>query len=687
MAIKGFKDIIDRKGYKVGSEDRKVFEKEISKSNFGLGCSDMIEFILFDSSENQLPQGDDGKLVRYIYIDDVNISEYFIISDNPQTKKKNGTTEFIVDIEKLIREAGYSNGIFKTQVTLLNRRVGVESIEGDNLWIHEISPSRTEIRVLPNRAKNKNKDLEKRLSVFLDNITFRDDIIYYVNVFIEGLKLEEIIQNFLFSKGKESDGVEYINLIKKEFNVESFEVLLHRIKTKFIESMNYYSSNRNWSINDINYGKPLGDEADCIDLSITQLLQDAQQSLINCIDFYLPKRDIQKDNILSKEEQITFDKVKQILKSTTSNSIYNSTVPDKVNARVRGCTDPKAENYNSLAQDNDGSCTYKEVEVEEEEPAIKGCTDSTALNFNPNATVDNGTCKYKGVIESVSKKYYIWSTDANIKWKLNGQPQTPVKGKMYDSFNIKHDVGSIKWTNDVREVPKPDKIASTRMYSVKNSNNLPLLTKPYPEYNDIANYYGQNQLGTDSYNNNYGAGKTVPNPFYDTTIGVPLSVTYKDAVGNTKTSSNLLPGDTTTICAQKGSISKGPGIVCTELGPCVTQQPKPKPPVVVIKPIEIFTEPEDIKVRGSGFDDEYVMENIDGTATVVVGPNGRVQGGLPGDIVGGTGDMSQGGGIYGPISITQPTPTRSGGGAANRKEIERLSGNVVLKKNRTPKNR
>ena len=78
MAIKGFKDIIDRKGYKVDSEDRKVFEKEISKSNFGLGCSDMIEFILYDSSENQLPQGEDEKLVRYIHINDANI-EYIPI--------------------------------------------------------------------------------------------------------------------------------------------------------------------------------------------------------------------------------------------------------------------------------------------------------------------------------------------------------------------------------------------------------------------------------------------------------------------------------------------------------------------------------------------------------------------------------------------------------------------------------
>ena len=602
MAIKGFKDIIDRKGYKVDSDDRKVFEKEISKSNFGKGCSDMIEFILFDSSENQLPQGDDGKLVRYIYIDDANISEYFILSDNPQTKKKNGTTEFIVDIEKLIREAGYSNGIFKTQVTLLNRRVGVDSIEGDNLWIHEISPSRTEIRVLPNRAKNKNKDLEKRLSIFLDNGTFRDDVIYYVNVFIDGLNLEEIVQSFLFSKGTEKDGADYINLIKKEFNVQSFEILINRIKTKFIESMNYYASNRNWSINDINYGKPNGDGADCIDLSIPQLQQDANQSLINCIDYYLPKRDIQKDNILSKEEQITMDKVSQILKSVTSNSSFTSTVPNKVGARVRGCTDPKAENYNSLAQDNDGSCLYKEVEevVEEVPPTIKGCMDSGALNYNRNATEDNGTCKYKDRVDTIKKNYYVWSANASIKYKQNGNIKT-VKGIEFDSFNITHDKNTFKFVGDVREVPKPTKTATTRMYSVRNTNNKPQILSPMGLiHEDYRNHYGPGADNRSMNQNrgNYGVGGFEENKFYQSrgreVIQVPLSVTYKDAVGNTKSSSNLLPGDTTTICAQKGSISKGPGIVCIELGPCVTQQPTPKPPVVIIKPTPPRPKPKPI---------------------------------------------------------------------------------------------
>ena len=116
MAEQYFKEIVDRRGYKVESEDRQVFEKEISKSNFGLGCADMIEFILYDSNNNQLPQGESGDMVRYINIDDTNVNDYFLISKNPNTKKKNDTTEFIVDIEKLIVEAGYSNGIFRTKL-------------------------------------------------------------------------------------------------------------------------------------------------------------------------------------------------------------------------------------------------------------------------------------------------------------------------------------------------------------------------------------------------------------------------------------------------------------------------------------------------------------------------------------------------------------------------------------------
>ena len=96
----------------------------------------IIEFILYDSNDNQLPQGENGRLVSYININDDEAKKYFITSQNNLTKKTNDAPEAIFDIEQLIRDAGYNTGIFKTQITLLNRRAGSENRDDDKLWIH-----------------------------------------------------------------------------------------------------------------------------------------------------------------------------------------------------------------------------------------------------------------------------------------------------------------------------------------------------------------------------------------------------------------------------------------------------------------------------------------------------------------------------------------------------------------------
>ena len=199
-------------------------------------------------------------------------------------------------------------------------------------------------------------------------------------------------------KGTEEDGKKYINKIKTEFKIESFDIFMYQVERKFIESSGVLAAEKRvWNINDINYGKP-SEEQDCIELSIKKLQQDAIATLINSIDFNLPKRDIQENSVLTKEEQITLDKVKQILKSRTSDNIYDSTV---IESEVLGCTDPKTSNYNELVTTNDGSCQYNErIEV-------LGCTNPKVKNYNPKATKDDGSCEYE--INTETTKYYVWS--------------------------------------------------------------------------------------------------------------------------------------------------------------------------------------------------------------------------------------------------------------------------------------
>jgi hypothetical protein len=52
---------------------------------------------------------------------------------------------------------------------------------------------------------------------------------------------------------------------------------------------------------------------------------------------------------------------------------------------VLGCNDPVAENYDEVANLDDGTCEY-----------ILGCMDSRALNYDAQATKDDGRCDYGG---------------------------------------------------------------------------------------------------------------------------------------------------------------------------------------------------------------------------------------------------------------------------------------------------
>ena len=563
MAINQFKEIVDKKGYKVDSKDRAIFEKEVAKSYFGLGDADTIEFILYDSSDNLLPQGENGDLVRYIFLDDANITKYFIFSENKSNIKTNGAREYIIDTEKLVRDSGYSNGIFKTQTTLLNRRVGSETIDKDKLWIHEISPSRTEIRVLPLKDINENtiEDLDIRLNILLKDGQFKDDTIYFVEPFIQSLKVENILKSFLMQKGTIAEGEQYRKLIQTEFKIQNWENFINTIREKLVETTKHFVGNRDTNITSLNYGKPLPTPKP-IELSIVKIKEFIISSLIQIISFYLPKQDIQEDNVLTKEEQITLDATKEILKSIISSNANETTGIGNKQGVVRGCTDRNAKNYNPLATESDGSCQYNPIPGATPIEKIKGCMDSSALNYNKFAVMDDGSCTYADITKprTFTKTFYVWSSTGGIIFTdADGNKNTDVFGREYDSLTITYQVID-SFSGDVREVPKIREVLKTALYRVYNNSYYTWNGSGYNGYNGYNGYDSYNGMGYNGYDYGWNG--------YNQNGGVSAPVFYKNSSGHPVSLDSLQSGQSVEICAIENSISSGPYIQVVLVGPC-----------------------------------------------------------------------------------------------------------------------
>ena len=81
MAVEDFKNIDTRTGLRLLGKDLEIIQRGMRESNFGKGKEDIIEFTIYDASDNQLPQGESGELTRHISINIQNINEYFLSKD------------------------------------------------------------------------------------------------------------------------------------------------------------------------------------------------------------------------------------------------------------------------------------------------------------------------------------------------------------------------------------------------------------------------------------------------------------------------------------------------------------------------------------------------------------------------------------------------------------------------------
>jgi hypothetical protein len=322
MAVKKFKDIIDYKGYRINSKDRKIFEEGNLQSFFGFGDKDAIEFIVYDINDNQLPQKDD-KLIRYVTLSTENIRDYFLVAEGTLFEKNQFPSEYFIDVERLLREAGYDNGIFKTQLTLLNKRVGSEQPQ-DKLWVSEISPSRTEVRLFPiKNAGYTNTELEKRYSMFIQNQQFRDDIINSAFVFLDKITPTSISD---FIRNKYSG--EWFDKFRAEYKISDFETLISKIHTKFIESAGYYFTNRNSDIRSNSYGKPLSTRPK-LDLSKNEIKESCKLLLAKSVDFYLTQLDVKRDVTQRVGLEESLDDVGKVMQRYETDILIDTKSPER----------------------------------------------------------------------------------------------------------------------------------------------------------------------------------------------------------------------------------------------------------------------------------------------------------------------------------------------------------------------
>jgi hypothetical protein len=285
MAIKTFKEILVNKGYRIDSNDRQIFENGTIESFFGISANDAIEFIIYDANDNQLPQRNFGN-VRYVPLTAENIGDYFMIAEGTIFQKYKFPSEYFIDIEKLLKEAGYQNGTFKTQVTLINKRVGSNS-NLDKLWISEISPSRTEIRLYPNdKGVEINAELKERFNLLINDSNFTEDIAKYSISFVEQINPTTIGSAI---KAKYSEA--WFDKFRSEYKIENFDTFCTNVHKTFLESCINEFTGKISNINDINYGKPKPYKQS-ISLNKVDVTKIIEVLVINAINKYLLLPDV-----------------------------------------------------------------------------------------------------------------------------------------------------------------------------------------------------------------------------------------------------------------------------------------------------------------------------------------------------------------------------------------------------------
>ncbi len=275
-----------------------VTKNEIEETEFGECKYDVMEVSVYDINNNLLPQKS-GNNVAYIKTGDIKNYMYSLTNQG-------GQQELAIDIEKLLKDLGFSNGILKVNINFVRNKVGSEN-ELSRVWIQEISPSREEIRILP--LKTKDDNVTKMNDKEFNNLqNLNKDFKYYKKTILDSLTSFENnfltkIDDYLVSKY----GNDFFNILKVDFGLSKFDNYRKKIFDDYKDSVTYYLTNKYYNISDSNFGKPAGVRfEDCDVYSFDMISTELQNILFNCINHnsnFFKRREV-KIKSIPKEFQV-----------------------------------------------------------------------------------------------------------------------------------------------------------------------------------------------------------------------------------------------------------------------------------------------------------------------------------------------------------------------------------------------
>jgi hypothetical protein len=196
-----------------------------------------------------------------------------------------GKKELAINIEKLLNDLGFTNGILKVNINFVRSRVGSEN-ELERVWIHEISPSREELRIIPLKTNNPQLNINNTKQ-FLNLNNLNRDFKFYKKNILDGLDSFETtslqsIDDALVAKF----GNDFQAILKKDFGLSNFKEFKKKIFIDFRNSVTYWLTNKNYDITQSTFGSPSEKRFDdCDQYDFNYLLNEIKNILNASITF------------------------------------------------------------------------------------------------------------------------------------------------------------------------------------------------------------------------------------------------------------------------------------------------------------------------------------------------------------------------------------------------------------------